>query len=143
MSSRALPGPGGHLGLGNSFSWSLGLCRVWVPRGCCVSLVLLCLCSLSGGQAEGTCGFSQLKALPHSVFSSLAAQLEVLPLISSSTTFREEDFGMGIVLYETRQCWCLQWLKVWEPVGSPCLWVLLWDGMGGRRGRVVTPQGQR
>ena len=66
------------------------------------------------------------------------------PFDSHSTTFREQDFGTGIVLHETLLCWYLQWLKFLGAYGVPLLVgaavCTLWscfgvmDGVGGEAG---------
>lgn len=77
----------------------------------------------------------------------------IAPFVPPSTSFREQDFGMGIVLYETVLCWYLQLpdmefgsLGGSPPCGCCCvhpLELLRGDGWGGKRGRVVAPQGPR
>lgn len=75
-----------------------------VSSCCCLSLVLLFLCSsdlLSSlrQQALGGCGFYPLPSPLRALFpgcSGLGA-----PLVSSSADFGEQDFGTGIVLHET------------------------------------------
>lgn len=110
-----------------------------IPCGVCVECGSLrdaaCPLFLSAGQAWGDLWLFQL---PQSIFPSLAAQLEVFPLSHLPSLLGRKILEWDCPVWDTP----VLVFTVAQSLGSPCLWGLLWGGVGGRTGRVVTPEGQ-